>query len=59
MLIMRRQWDWSWRKWDWPKHCFKSVKILQATNNNEILVWDFTLQGVSPFSIFFVEQNEL
>ena len=30
---------------------------MQATNNNEVLVWDFTLQGVSPFSIFFVEQK--
>ena len=30
---------------------------MQATNNNEVLVWDITLQGVSPFSIFFVEQK--
>jgi hypothetical protein len=36
---------------------FKSVKFLQATTNNEVLVWDITLQGVSPFSIFFVEQK--
>ena len=30
---------------------------MQATNNYEVLVWDFTLQGVSPFSICFVEQK--
>jgi hypothetical protein len=27
-----------------------SYKFLQATNNNEVPVSDFTLQGVSPFS---------
>ena len=25
--------DRSWRKWEWPKHCFKLVKFLQATKH--------------------------